>query len=76
MPVQTILFFFSRPAFTSLASPQLLLKGRRSAIELRMQVIVLALEAIHLALQIGVQGETDSEQEDRHELITIPDAAD
>jgi hypothetical protein len=41
-----------------------------------MQVIVLALEAIHLALQIGVQGETDSEQKDRNELITIPDAAD
>ena len=76
MPVQTILFFSFRPAFSSQASPPLLLKGRRSAIELRMQVIVLALEAIHLALQIGVQGETDSEQKDWHELITIPDAAD
>ena len=41
-----------------------------------MQFIVLALEAIHLASQIGVQGETDSEQKYWHELITIPDAAD
>jgi hypothetical protein len=46
------------------------------ALALNCQAKVRALQAIHRALQIRAQGGTDMDQEDRQQLIKIPEAAD
>jgi hypothetical protein len=42
----------------------------------RLQAIIFALGAIHLAFRVGVQGGIDMNLKDWQELITIHEAAD
>jgi hypothetical protein len=76
MPSQAFILLAFSPAGSFPESVPRLFKAPRLALALNCQAKVRALQAIHRALQIRAQGGTDMDQEDRQQLITIPEAAD
>ena len=76
MPHHIILLHVLRPALSTPDSLPCPINEPTLYLQRRLKVTSLALEAIHLALQIRVQGGIDMDQKDRQDLIRISEAAD